>query len=408
MGKEFLRIKEPADVKRIIKSLPYKKSLEKVPLEKSYHRVLANDVHATINLPPFRRAAMDGYAVRAEDTFDSQEDKPTSLKLNEVVMAGDIPQKKVGKKTCTEVSTGAPIPEDANAVVMIEFTEKRDKNILIQDSVTLGENIAEEGSDIVQGELLLSRGTFITPDKIGVLSALGMTEINVYKQPRVAVISTGNEIISLDQKLEYGKVYDINSKTISSAIKSCGCIPIYSEVVKDDYDSLIHHIKMFKDADMIITSGGTSAGTGDVLPMVMDDLGEILVHGVAVKPGKPTIIGLIKENDDQVIFGLPGYPVAALMVFNIFVAPFLRKAAFLKEEMNLKVKKLELSRRVRTARGRNHYVLVKIDNNLAKPILKDSGAISSLAMADGYFMVPKNVEICEEGSYVDVVPLDYF
>lgn len=406
MGTEFLRIMDPADVEKIISSLPIKKLVEKVPLDETYHRVLAEDVHATINIPPFRRAAMDGYAVRAEDTFDSREDQPTSLRLNEVVMAGEIPQIKVKKGTCTEVSTGAPVPEGADAVVMVEFSEKKDENILIEDSVTIGENIAEEGSDIVKDELILSRGTFITPDKMGVLSALGLREVKVFKKPKVAVISTGNEIISLDEDLEYGKLYDINSKTISSAIKSCGCTPISSELVKDDYQSLNHRIMEFKDADIIITSGGTSAGAGDVLRMVIDDLGEVLVHGIAVKPGKPTLIGLL-QNKDQVIFGLPGYPAAALMVFHVFVAPFLRKAASL-EEIKISTLHLKLSKRFRTAQGRKHYVLVQINNNTAEPILKDSGAITALAIADGYFEVPKNVEILEKGSYVEVKPLDYF
>jgi molybdopterin molybdotransferase len=406
MGKEFLRIMDPADVEKIISSLPIKKLVEKVPLEETYHRVLAQDVQATINIPPFRRAAMDGYAVRAEDTFDSREDKPSSLKLNEVVMAGDIPQIEVKEKTCTEVSTGAPVPEGANAVVMVEFTQRKDGIILIHDSVTPGENIAEEGSDIVKGELILPAGTFITPDKIGVLSALGMGEAEVFKKPKVAVISTGNEIITLEEELEYGKLYDINSKTISSAVKSCGCIPIHSKVVKDDYKALNSEIKKFKDVDIIITSGGTSAGAGDVLRLVIDDLGEVLVHGIAVKPGKPTLIGLLQKGN-QVIFGLPGYPAAALMVFHVFLAPFLRKAASI-EELKMNTLDLKLSRRVRTARGRKHYTLVKIRDDIAEPILKDSGAITALALADGYFEVPKNVEILEKGSYVEVRPLDYF
>ena len=410
MGNQFLNIMNPEDVKKIISNLPFKKRVEKLTIENAYQRVLSENIYAPINLPPFKRAAMDGYALKAKDTFRASEDKPTSLKLLEVIMAGEVPQNKVNEGTCIEVSTGAPIPEGADAVIMIEFTEKNDENILILESVASGANIADEGTDVKKGDLLLREGAFLTPDKIGVLSAIGFLKIPVYAQPQVAVISTGNEIIKLNEKLEYGKIYDINSYTISNALKSCGCQPVHSEIVKDDFEILKNKIIEFKDADIIITSGGTSAGAGDVLRLVLDEMGEVLVHGIAVKPGKPTIVGLIKnDNEDQIIFGLPGYPVAALMVFYVFIAPFLKKISSLNEgnEGNNTIK-LELSRRFRPARGRKQYVLVKIREDQAHPILKDSGAITALAEADGYFEVPKNVEILEEGSTVTVVPLYYF
>ncbi len=412
MGQEFLKITDPEEVEKIISKLPIQKRVEKVPLDKAYKRVLAEDVYATINLPPFRRAAMDGYAVISKDTFGASEDDPTSLKLLEVVMAGEIPENKVKEGTCIEVSTGAPIPEGADAVIMIEFTEKKDEDILMLESVPLGANIADEGSDVKEGELLLPKGELIAPDKIGVLSAIGLSNVPVYAKPRVAVISTGNEVIKLDEKLEYGKVYDINSYTISNAVKSCGCTPIHSDIVKDDYSSLKNKINEFKDADVIITSGGTSAGAGDILKVVLDEMGEVLVHGIAVKPGKPTLIGLIQDEDgnkiNKIIFGLPGYPVAALMVFHNFVAPFLRKFASLNEVRGEKAREFKLSRRFILSRGRRQYVLVKIKGDQAHPILKDSGAITALAEADGYFIALKDVEILEKGTYVGVYPLEIY
>jgi molybdopterin molybdotransferase len=408
MGQEFLNIMDPEDVKKIIEDIPIDKRVENVSLEDSLTRILAEDVYATINLPPFRRASMDGYAVIAEDTFHASEDEPVRLKLLEVVGAGDVPGKNLVKGFCTEVSTGAPVPKDADGVVMVEFTDKIEDDILIIESAAIGQNIAKEGSDIMAGEMLLSEGTRITPDKIGVLSAIGMKKVPVYQKPRVAIISTGNEIISHDEELTYGKIYDINSQTISSAVKSCGCIPMHTEIVKDDYNSLKEKINEFKDVDLIITSGGTSAGTGDILREVLDDLGEVLVHGVAVKPGKPTIIGRLRIGEDhKFIFGLPGYPVAALMVFHVFFAPFLRKMASISTSTSLdkNVQNLKLSRRFRPARGRKHYVLVKLEGNNVIPILKDSGAITALAMADGFIVVPKNIEILEKGSDVEVFPL---
>jgi len=408
MGQEFLNIMDPEDVKKIIEDIPITKRVENVSLEDSLRRVLAEDVHATINLPPFSRAAMDGYAVIAEDTFLASEDDPVRLKLLELVEAGDIPKKSLIRGFCTEVSTGAPIPEGANGVVMVEFTDKSGGDILIIESSAIGQNIAKEGSDVMAGELLLSEGSRITPDKIGVLSAIGMIMVPVYRKPRVAIISTGNEIIGHDEELTYGKIYDINSQTISSAVRSCGCIPLQTEIVKDDYNALKEKITEIEDVDLIITSGGTSAGTGDVLREVLDDLGVVLVHGVAVKPGKPTIIGKLDVNDNIFLFGLPGYPVAALMVFHVFFAPFLRKMASINTAVNLSDKKLlnmELSRRYHPARGRRHYVLVKVEDNKAVPILKDSGAITALAKADGFIEVPKNVEILEKGMIVEVFPL---
>lgn len=415
MGTEFLNIMDPEEVEEIISGLPFLAKIEKIPLEEAHKRVVAEDVYATINLPPFSRASMDGYAVKAEDTFKASEDEPVSLKLLEAVGAGDVPVEMVENGTCTEVSTGAPIPKGADGVVMVESTEKINttadeegtKNILIYESIAMGQNIASEGSDVKSGEMLLKKGTSLTPDKIGVLSAIGLVEVPVYAKPKVAVISTGNEVVVPGQDLEYGKIYDINSRTISDSVKTCGCMPIHSEIVKDDYSALKNKINEFEDADIIITSGGTSAGAGDVLRIVMDEIGEVLVHGIAVKPGKPTLIGLIpKESNKQVLFGLPGNPVAAVMVFHIFVAPFLRKAACLKVDSNVPKFNLKLSRRYRPARGRSHNVLVKIEGDTAVPILKDSGAIASLAGADGFIKVPKNVEIIEKGSLVEVIPFE--
>jgi molybdopterin molybdotransferase len=411
MGQEFLNIMDPEDVKNIIDDIPMNKRIEKVLLGDSLDRVIAEDVYATINLPPFRRTSMDGYAVIAEDTFNASEDYPIRLKLMEVIGAGDVPEKKLINGFCTEVSTGAPVPVGTTGVVMVEFTENNNGEILIYESTAIGQNITEEGSDIKKGELLLPRDTMITPDKIGVLSAIGMEKVKVFQKPRVAIISTGNEIINHCDTLTYGKIYDINSMTISSAVKACGCVPVHIDIVKDDYDALKNKINELKDVDLILTSGGTSAGTGDVLREVLDDLGEVLVHGVAVKPGKPTIIGRLKnDNGFKYIFGLPGNPVAALMVFRIFFAQFLMKMASINTLTHSKdnVQKLKLSRRYRPARGRLHYVLVKIEGNKAIPILKDSGAISSLAEADGFIQIPKNIEILEKEDSVQVFPLADF
>lgn len=402
MGTEFLKIMDSEDVRVIINELPIKRKTETVPLKEAYKRALAEDIHADIDLPPFNRASRDGYAVKSEDTFRASEDDPAVLKLIETVRAGDKPDKEIKKGTCIEVATGAPVPEGADGVVMVEFTENKGGDIHIYKSTAIGQYIAPQGSDVTKGDLILTAGTLLTHDKIGVLGAIGMGEVPVFKKPEVAVISTGNEIIEHDEKLEYGKIYDINSQTIANAVKSCGCTPVYSGVAKDNYDSIRASIEQHLDADVMITSGGTSAGAGDVLKVVLDDIGEVFVHGIAVKPGKPTMVGMIKEKP---IFGLPGYPAAALIVFHVFVAPFLRKMACMSRRKS-DVLKLKISRRYHSSKGRHQYVLVKIENNMAHPILKDSGAITAIAEADGYFEIKKNVEIVPEGSEIEVVLLE--
>ncbi|MBI5680166.1 MAG: molybdopterin molybdenumtransferase MoeA [Methanobacterium sp.] len=403
MGTEFLKIMDHNDVKDIIKNIPIKRKTERIPLKEAHRRVLAEDIRAKIDLPPFNRVSRDGYAVKAEDTFRASEDKPAKLKCIEIILAGEVATKKVEKGTCIEVNTGAPTPEGADGVVMVEFTEKEGDNVYINKGATVGQHIAYKGSDIQKNDPLLNSGILLTHDKIGVLAAIGIGEVLVFKKPKVVIISTGNEIINYDEEMEYGKIYDINSQTIANAVKSCGCIPIYSGISKDDYNDIKNNIKEHLDADVIITSGGTSAGGGDVLKVVLDDIGEIFVHGIAVKPGKPTIVGIVK---DKPIFGLPGYPAAALTVFHVFVAPFLRKMAFLDSHKKSDVLKLKISKRYHSSRGRHQFVLVKIEKGTAHPILKDSGAITAIAEADGYFEIPKNVEMIPEESEIEVILLE--
>jgi molybdopterin molybdotransferase len=401
MGKEFLNLMEPEEVKNILDSLKLSQNVELINLRKCLGRVLAEDIYSLMDLPPFDRVTMDGYALRAQDTFGASEDNPKILELVEVVRAGDIPQKKVLKGCCVEVGTGAPLPPQADAVVMLEYTEISGNQVFLYQGAAPGENIAKQGSDIEMNHTLLKRHTILTPDKIGVLSAMGMEKVPVYSQIKVGIISTGNEIVPCGEELSYGKIYDVNSQTVASAVESCGCIPIDLQIVRDDFETLKNAIKTLSDADVIITSGGTSAGAGDVLRAVVEEMGEVLVHGIALKPGKPTLIGLIKDGVDKVLIGLPGYPVAALVVFESLIAPFLRRNSGLASEEAALVK-LRLSRRFHPSRGRTHQLLVKIQDGLAIPILKDSGAITALAEADGYIEIPKNIEIIEKGTMVDV------
>jgi len=403
MGTEFLKIKEVEEAKKIIKNSfneSYSIESEEIELENSYKKVLFEDVNCSIDLPPFDRSLKDGFALKSKDSFGATEESPNILKCIDNIEAGSFSNKKIAIGECIEISTGAPIPEGGDAVVMVEFSEKENKDVYILKSVTPNQDISLKGSDIKKGELLLKKGTRLSPDKIGVLSAQGIEKIAIFKKPDISIISTGNELLKKGETLKPGKIYDVNTNTIKTAVIGCGGNPIVKGIVKDSYQELKKKIlNSIEDSNIIICSGGTSAGVGDVLRHVLDDLGEVIIHGISVKPGKPTIIGKIK---DKLIIGLPGNPVSALIVFYVFIAPNIRRLAGLSEIEKNKMKTVKLSKRLHSAKGRTQYILVQIKDNLAIPLIKDSGAIATLSYADGYIKVQKSVELLEAGEEVEV------
>ena len=403
MGTEFLKIKEVKEAKDIIKKLfdeLYSLKSEEVAIENSYKKVLFNDIKSSIDLPPFNRSLKDGFALHSEDSFGASEENPRILKCIDTIEAGSFSNKTISKGECIEISTGAPIPDGADAVAMVEFSEKEDDEIFILKSVTPNQDIALKGSDIGKNKLLLKKGTILSPDKIGVLAAQGIEKIAIFKSPKVSVISTGNELLKENEEMKYGKIYDVNTQAIKNATISCGGNGVAKGIVKDNYDELKSTIqKSLNTSDIVICSGGTSAGVGDVLKHVLEDMGEVIIHGISVKPGKPTIIGKI---NGKLIIGLPGNPVSALIIFYVFIAPNIRRLAGLNEIEKNKIGTASLSKRLHSSKGRIQYSLVKLEDNLAIPIIKDSGAITSLAEADGYVKIPKSVELVDEGEKVKV------
>ena len=388
---------------RLEESLKIERKVESVPLRSSYGRIIAEDIYAPIDVPPFDRAAMDGYAVRAEDTFGAEEDKPIKLKVVGRIEAGDKPEVEVHKGEAVEISTGAAIPKGSNAVVMVEYTSADNEDILVFKPVAPGENVIAAGSDIMAGELLVRKDTMLTAREIGILSAVGINSVKVYAKPVVAVISTGNELVDSDvEKLEYGKIYDINSATLCAAIEENGGKAVYIGIARDNEEEIEEMIKeSLEVADIVLTSGGTSTGIGDIIYRILDELGEIIVHGVAVKPGKPTVIAVINNKP---VFGLPGYPTSAFMIFEIFVAPLIRKMAGVsKEDGRLKAK---LSSRVFSAVGRREFLpvnIVKGEGYTAYPVTGNySAAISKLGEADGFIEIPESKAFLEEGEEVEV------
>ncbi|KXA99709.1 hypothetical protein AKJ42_02655 [candidate division MSBL1 archaeon SCGC-AAA261C02] len=376
-----------------------------ISLEEASGRILAEDVTSKINLPPFDRAAVDGYALQASDTFGVDETNSAKLSRIGEIHAGKQPEIKVGSGTCVAIATGAVMPEGADAVVMVEDASEVNGTIEIRRAVSPGENVSEKGSEIAEEESIALAGQKISPQVHGALHAAGVQEVKAFEKPKVAVISSGEELVEFGKELQLGQIYDINGPTICDSVRACGGEPTHLGIVSDDALEIKKRVrKALSKHDIIITSGGSSAGSKDILPETINELGEpgVIVHGLAQKPGKPTLIAIIK---DKPIFGLPGYPVSALMVFNQLVAPYLRELSGIPEP-ELGSVQASLTKKIISARGRRELVPVKLiqgeEGTLARPLRRDSGAITSLANASGYIDVPLSQEILEEGEIVTV------
>jgi molybdenum cofactor synthesis domain-containing protein len=375
--------------------------IEKVPLLDSHNRVLAGNVKAMIDVPPFDRSTMDGYAVRARDTFGAEENRPMSLKVCGAVGIGEPTKVTIGKGEAAEIVTGAPMPEGADAVVMVEHIQRSDSNLLVFDAVATDENIMKAGADIRKGETVLKTGQLLGSREIGVLAALGTTKVNVYLVPRVAVLSTGPEVTEPGRKLSFGKIYDTNAYSLSTDVLESGGKPIYLGVFPDDFSRLRKAVREgLTKADLVVTSGGVSVGPRDVMPKVLGSLGEpgVVICGVAMKPGKPTTVASVDETP---VFALPGHPTSALLAFRLFVRPVIQLMAGRKTEARSQVNAFA-GMRMFPAKGRRTFVMVKLnrdrsDRLVATPVPSGaSGAITTVEKADGF------VEIAENVQFVDV------
>ncbi|HIE33815.1 MAG TPA: hypothetical protein EYP86_01585, partial [Candidatus Altiarchaeales archaeon] len=361
-------------------------------------RVLSEDIIAEIDVPHFKRSAMDGFAVIAEDTFNTSDVNPKELEIIDSIHCGEISKKKVTHGKCIEITTGAKIPDDANAVLMVEYTEKEKNKIKIYRSLAPGENIITIGSDIKKGTRIFKKGTLLNPRYTGVLSALGISKIKVKRRPIISVLSTGNEILNPGEKLTDGRVYDVNSRTIIDSLKDRNCIVINLGIVRDDENEIKGKIiNGIKNSDLIILSGGSSLGSEDMVEKIISKLGKLLVHGIAVKPGKPTIIGKV---NNKLVIGLPGNPTSALSNYYILIKPVLDRMLGIRERR--KTIKAKLTRKVASTIGRYEFLPVKIVKDNAEPVMKGSNAITTLANADGFVEISENTEVLEKGSTVDV------
>lgn len=392
--------------------LPAKKTGTKVPLLESLGRLLAVDARAAEDVPGFDRSTMDGFAVRAKDTYGASESLPAYMDISGEVLMGHMPQGKVGVGRAWRISTGGMLPSGADAVVMVEYTEELDNSsILITKAVAPGENVVRRGEDIAAGEIALPAYHRIRPQDLGMLSSIGVTEVDVILPIRVGIISTGDELVAPFEFPAPGQVRDINSYTLFGAVAACGGEPHYHGIVRDNHEELRNVLEqVIAENDMVLLSGGSSVGARDVASEVIDSMGRpgVLFHGISIKPGKPTVGAMVGGKP---VFGLPGHPASAMVVFDLLVAPLIRSGEYsvLEKEIYMDYPlQAEIVRNLHSAAGREDFIRVRLflrEGRLcADPVLGKSGLITTMVKADGLAYIPAGKEGVEAGEIVRVKP----
>jgi len=371
---------------------------ERVRLVDANGRAAAVEVRSTRDVPPFSRAGMDGYAVRAEDTFGASRYEPKTLRVIDKVYTGQVPAKSLEAGTAIEIATGAPMPQGADAVVMVEETEKAGEDVRVLTPVYPRQNVGRQGADIVVGQTVIAAGDVLNPSRIGALAALGVADVEVFAKPTVAILSTGNEIADPGHELLPGQIYDINKFTLSTIIQEHGGVPTPFSTAQDTIEALEHAIDLCASCDMLVFSGGSSVGERDLILDVIRRKGDIVFHGIAVKPGKPTVFGAVGGKP---MFGMPGYPTSCLSNAYMLLVPALRAMARLAPRHTATVS-LPLGQRIVSTTGRHQFYTVRIVNGVAMPAFKASGDITSMSQADGYIEIPAQTDIVEKGEVVDV------
>jgi molybdenum cofactor synthesis domain-containing protein len=373
---------------------------ETVTLESAGDRVAAADVRSTVSVPPFARSAMDGYAVVSADTTGASPTAPAKLQIVERIYSGQVPQRSLLRGTCAQIATGAPLPSGADAVVMVELTApEAEDQVHVFTPVSPGQNIGHLGSDISPGDVVVRRGDWLSPSKIGAIAALGRPDVEVYGRPRVAVLPSGDEVVDSGKPLKAGQIYDVNRFTLAAVINLHGGTAELHRPVADTLDAQLQALDACGDADIIVFSGGSSVGERDLVPQLVEARGRMIFHGIAVKPGKPTAFAIV---GDKPFFGMPGNPTSCLSNAYVLLVPFLRAIARL-PPFTPRTTALPLSRRIVSPAGRHQFYTVRIQDGVAVPAFKGSGEITSLSQADGYIEIPANQSTVEEGTFVDVI-----
>lgn len=404
---EFFKVVSVNDARELIKSEfgLYNMESETVSLLEAQGRVLAEDVVSDINVPEFDRSTVDGYAIQVQDSHGATESIPSILQVLGEVLMGETPNHEVRSGQAVYVPTGGMMPEGASGMIMIENTEKMDQEtLLLFKPISKGENMVFKGEDIRSGEVALKAGRRVGPNEIGVLASLGINNVKVVKKPRVYILSTGDEVIDLDEKLEMGKIRDINSYALSAMIKDIGGEVAGREIVKDDFDLLLDGVRRaLQEADIVLLSGGSSVGTRDYTHRVITDLqGKgVLAHGLSIKPGKPTIIG---DGKGKLIVGLPGHPVSSIVVFKAIVQPYIKW--LLKDSTDSRKVEAVTTHNFPSSPGKETYHMVTLKEEegkiLATPSFGKSGMITLLSNSNGYIVIAEHEEGIDRGETREV------
>jgi len=398
----MFKVKTPDEAREIIKNLLSGREFnaESVELVAAAGRILHTDIISKKNIPGFDRSTVDGYAVIATDTFGCSESIPVVLNLAGEVLMGESASDRLLPGTCMIVSTGGALPEGADAVVMVEHTEDYGSGMVgIQKPAAPGNNMIFKGDDVSAGDIALEAGTKLTPHDIGILAALGFCDVNVRCKPIVGIISTGDELVETSAVPVVGQVRDVNTPMLLAAAARFGAAVKDYGIIRDDETAVRSAVRSAAgECDIVLISGGSSAGTRDLTARVIESEGELLLHGIAMKPGKPTILGVI---DKTPIFGLPGHPVAAYLVTELFVRPLI--AEFMGATVKRRTTKAKLSEAISSNHGRAEYIAVRLDDTgTAHPVRGKSGLIASLTGVDGYISVPRDCEGLVKESEVTV------
>ena len=405
---ELFTVHSAADsLRKLFSHLPSDAVVEAVPLAEALDRVIAESPVAPGALPAFPRSAMDGYAVRAADTFGASESLPAYLAVVGECPMGRAPSFEIGKAQAAVIHTGGMLPYGADGVVMLERTQKaRENEIEVLRAIAAGENVVQVGEDVKAGETLLPAGHRLRPQDLGGLAAAGITRVRAARRPRVSILATGDELVPADQAPAPGQVRDVNTYTVAGVIRRAGGIPIPRGIVPDDDAALYGAARAaLGEDDALVLSAGSSVSVRDVTSQVIDRLGRpgVLVHGVSIKPGKPTILAVC---DGKPVFGLPGNPVSAMVVADLFITPVLWRMQGLAQPAIHRSLRARLARNVASTPGREDYVQVKLVERggelWAEPIFGKSNLIFTLVKADGLIIVPLDANGVQEGEMVEV------
>ncbi|MBU0987799.1 MAG: molybdopterin molybdotransferase MoeA [Proteobacteria bacterium] len=406
--KEFFKVASLKQVLEYVSDFP-RVETETVGLDQAAQRILAEDILSDVDLPDFQRSTMDGYAVRAASTFGASEGNPAYLTVKGTVAMGAPPGFSIEPGQAARISTGGMLPDGTDSVVMIEHTETiDDTTIEVYRSVAPGQNVLEKGEDYPKGAIILACGRKLRPQETGLLAAFGIETVQVYRKPVIAIVSTGDEVVPVNQTPGPGQIRDMNTYTLSTLVQKTGGKAIRFGIVRDNFDDLYKTCSTaLEQADMVLISGGSSVGTRDYTVEILAALpdSEILVHGISISPGKPTILATSRQ---RAIWGLPGHVVSAMIVFEVVVRPFIEHIGGLAPK-HKKIFKLPamLSRNLSSAQGRIDFARVRLVEKegalWAEPILGKSGLINTMVKADGLIEIGINSEGLEKGAKVDVL-----